>query len=174
MKEKHLPTYEHMLRVGRLCWPVAKFTGNDAPGLRLAGLCHDIGKLNMKVELLNKPCKEWTQEDGIAVQQHVTASYDTLMLISPFTAHIAVRHHWFQQNPYPQQLPALPISCSVFEEEIEILAKLLAIVDCYDAKWRGGLNGKQIKEEMPRDRPYYFGLQTQLYTAGIFTESAPF
>lgn len=179
MQAWHPPTYEHLLRVGRLCWEIAPLTGGSAKNGCLAGLCHDVGKLWTPLELLNKPSANWSHDNAIDMQEHVMNGFLMLVPRLPFIAHIVVRHHRFQKDPYPSQLPRLPAKLLGLEKEIETYAAVLATADCYDAKWRSNaqcnkLTGAQIKEEMLICRPHHADLIKELYAVGIFTETAPF
>jgi len=54
LKEKDLSTYSHSIRVGLLASKIAKHMWYDAKTLFFAGLIHDIGKLMISDEILQK------------------------------------------------------------------------------------------------------------------------
>lgn len=178
MKKKHEPTFEHLRRVGDFCWLLGKFTGSDATVLRLAGLMHDIGVLELPTELLGK--KDWNNDvDKPIMRQHVMIGYNMLTPKYQLIAHITVRHHTFQkEDPYPkpEELPPLTGFFEyLYREEIERLAKLLAIADDYDALHRknnrhGNLTGPQIRQKMMEDWADEEPLINGAYEVQIFTE----
>lgn len=173
MRDRHHPgTFGHLLLVGRLCYYMGQLTGNEIPNFWLAGLGHDIGKLGIPASLLDE--KNWCRAKDAIMRPHVMNGYNALVEKLPFIAHIIVRHHRFQLDPYPEELPALPEKYARLEEKINWLAKMVAIADCYDALHRdndrnGLLNGHQIQKKMlvlwPNDKPFI----GELYAAGIFT-----
>ena len=72
--------YGHSLNVSLICRQIGKWSKLDAGAvelLTLAGLLHDIGKLKIPAEILNKPGK-YTDEEYALVKQHTQYSYDLL------------------------------------------------------------------------------------------------
>lgn len=178
LKEKHLPTYEHSLRVGRLAWYIGKLTKNDALGLQLAALCHDIGKLETPLFLLEKCPADWNASDSEMIKKHVMDGFDMVLPHAGLTAHIIVRHHRWQEDPYPQTLPQLPDYLLLLGEEIERLSGLLSMADCYDClKYGFAKNGQNatvpgmVRPKLMLARSNHIEIIEQAYEAGIFSES---
>jgi len=94
--------------------------------IHAAALLHDIGKLALPDQILHKP-GPLTREEYEQVKQHVIIGADILSSI-PCTGALAliVRHHHenWDGTGYPDGLSG---------ESIPIGARVLAIVDCYDA-----------------------------------------
>jgi len=91
-----------------------------------AALLHDIGKLGIPDRLLHKP-GPLTAEEYTQVKQHATIGADILSAMEfPGTLALIVRHHHenWDGTGYPDGLRG---------EAIPIGARVLAIVDCYDA-----------------------------------------
>jgi putative nucleotidyltransferase with HDIG domain len=92
----------------------------------IAALLHDIGKLGISDDLLRKP-GPLTKEEYDEVKQHVVIGADILSAVSfPAPLALIVRHHHenWDGTGYPDGLRG---------EGIPIGARVLAIVDCYDA-----------------------------------------
>lgn len=89
--------YVHSLNVSLICRQIGKWIKADDATLdmlTLAGLLHDIGKLKIPTELLNKPGK-YTDEEFAQVRLHTQYGYELLKPL-PLDAHIklaALSHH---------------------------------------------------------------------------------
>jgi putative nucleotidyltransferase with HDIG domain len=110
-------------------------------GLRAAALLHDMGKLAIPDHILNKPGK-LTDAEFAEMKQHADIGADLLSSITfPYPVIPIVRHHHEQWNGkgYPAGLVG---------HEIPIGARILAVVDCFDAltsdrPYRGRLSDEQ-------------------------------
>ena len=111
-----------------------------------AALLHDVGKLGIPDRLLNKP-GPLTVEEYDEVKQHATMGAELLAAV-PFNGPLAqiVRHHHenWDGTGYPDALSG---------ENIPVGARVLAVVDCYDA--------------LTSDRPYRRALSHQCAIAMI-------
>jgi putative nucleotidyltransferase with HDIG domain len=123
-------TYEHAQRVQRYAVVLAREAGiSDHPMLEAidaAALLHDIGKLAIPDCVLHKPGPLKPDEYEL-VKQHVIIGSDILSSV-PFPGPLAplVRHHHenWDGTGYPDRLRGT---------DIPIGARVLSIVDCYDA-----------------------------------------
>ena len=91
-----------------------------------AALLHDIGKLAIPDRLLHKP-GPLTREEDKQVQHHAAIGADMLDGFDfPGPLALIVRHHHenWDGSGYPDGLPGT---------QIPLGARLLSIVDCYDA-----------------------------------------
>lgn len=129
MRSSGESTYFHALNVALLCRQMGKWLKVSEEQLNLLTLCglfHDIGKLKIPTEILDKPGK-YTDEEYALVQKHPQYSYDLLKSL-PLDAHIknaALSHHErCDGSGYPSGL--LP-------EATDDYAMLVAIADVYDA-----------------------------------------
>lgn len=118
----------HSLRVARLCWRLGSFLGlpeEDQRKLKEAGYLHDIGKIVLDAQILNKDTfllpREWKE-----MQKHPTVGYrilhsfdDTMYLAEAVLAH----HERWDGAGYPRGLRG---------EEIPFLARIIAVAECYD------------------------------------------
>lgn len=121
--------YAHSLNVSIICRQIGKWMKLDADTLdtlTLAGLLHDIGKLKIPAELLNKPGK-YTDEEFHLVQMHTRYGYDLLSPL-PLDSHIkhaALSHHErCDCSGYPMGLAP---------DDTDDYAMVVAIADVYDA-----------------------------------------
>lgn len=125
-------TYSHSFRVTQYSVELGKLLGlgeQDQEILRYAGLLHDLGKIEVKKEIL---CKEGslTTEEYKQIQEHASGTFELLSKFK-FKSHlrnvplIASSHHErFDGKGYPNGLKA---------EDIPLHARLLAVADVLDA-----------------------------------------
>lgn len=123
-------TYLHSLSVGALI--VAFCTHLQLPQdlvrqAGVGGLVHDIGKMKTPLSVLNKPARLSDAEFAI-MKRHPGDGHDILADtpgIREVQLHITVQHHErLDGGGYPRSLCA---------EQIELVAKIAAIADVYDA-----------------------------------------
>jgi putative nucleotidyltransferase with HDIG domain len=129
IEAKDLYTQGHCVRVADLACAIAATCGFDEQSLfwfRIGALLHDVGKLVVPSEVLNKPGKlnddEWT-----LMRSHPTAGVDMLAGIDfPWDIRpiIESHHERWDGRGYPHGLrgDAIPLS-----------ARILAVADVYDA-----------------------------------------
>lgn len=123
-------TYMHSVAVCALMIALARQLGLDPAQVRdagLAGLLHDIGKMAVPGELLNKPGK-LTDSEFACVRDHPEAGARMLLAsgqVSPQVLDVCLHHHEkVDGSGYPHRLPA---------EQISLFARMGAICDVYDA-----------------------------------------
>jgi putative nucleotidyltransferase with HDIG domain len=123
-------TCEHAERVQKYALELARQADIvDPPVLKaieMAALFHDIGKLAIPDQLLNKPGR-LTREEYDQVKQHAVIGADILeTLPAPGSFAVLVRHHHenWDGSGYPD---------GKSRDEIPLGARVLAIADCYDA-----------------------------------------
>ena len=122
-------TAGHQRRVTVLACAIATemgLTDEQFDGLRLAGLIHDIGKINIPAEILNKPGKISEIEFNI-IKTHPEMGYDIVKEIEfPWpVARIMLQHHErLDGSGYPQGL---------MNGGIMLEAKILAVADVIEA-----------------------------------------
>lgn len=124
-------TGEHVKRVAEYSYLLAKLLGldeQDAQRLKMASPMHDIGKVGIPDEVLNKPGK-LTQEEFEVMKSHSLLGYEMLKGSTRKTlqasATIAHEHHerW-DGTGYPRGLKG---------EDIHIYARITSIADVFDA-----------------------------------------
>jgi putative nucleotidyltransferase with HDIG domain len=129
-------TAGHQRRVAELATAIAREMGladSRVDAIRIAATLHDVGKIKIPVELLNKPGRASFVETQL-IQTHVEAGYDILKGIDfPWPiAEIVLQHHErLDGSGYPHGLQA---------DALRLESKILAVAD--------------VVEAMAADRPY--------------------
>lgn len=130
IKNRDLYTSEHCLNVAILSIAFGRYLGHSGESLKTIGLCgllHDVGKVKIPLEILNKE-GIFTLEELEIMKQHPDHGRDYLEKqanIIPEAIDTAYCHHEkMDGSGYPQGLIGAQIS---------YYAKLVAITDAYDA-----------------------------------------
>jgi putative nucleotidyltransferase with HDIG domain len=129
-------TSGHSARVSRYALSMAEklgFTTKQKHQLYLASMLHDIGKIGIPDELLNRE-GELTDEQIQQIRAHVTVGASMLKALGemhPVVPLILHHHEAWDGSGYPEGLKG---------EEIPLMSRILAVADAYDA--------------MTSDRPY--------------------
>jgi PAS domain S-box-containing protein len=133
-------TAGHQRNVAKLAAAIAADMGipeNEIEGIRLAGVVHDVGKIVVPAEILNKPGR-LTKIEFELIKTHVQAGYDIVNGIDfpwPIAKFILQHHERLDGTGYPNGIRG---------NEILIGAKILAVAD--------------VTEAMIARRPYREGL----------------
>ncbi len=123
-------TYMHSVAVCAMMVALAKQLGLDEAQTRscgMAGLLHDLGKVAMPTEVLNKPGKLTDAEFDI-IKSHPTEGYKMLMAssgVDPVSLDVVLHHHEkMDGSGYPERFAG---------EQISLHSKMGAVCDVYDA-----------------------------------------
>ena len=123
-------TYMHSVAVCAMMVALAKRLGMDEAQTRhcgMAGLLHDVGKVAMPSEVLNKPGKLTDAEFDI-MRTHPTEGYKMLMAssgVDVVSLDVVLHHHEkVDGSGSPEKLKG---------DEISLYAKMGAVCDVYDA-----------------------------------------
>ncbi len=130
LKNKDDYTYMHsaavcvlMMRLGR----ELKLSETEIKRAGAAGLMHDLGKIKVSQNVLNKP-GALTNEELNHIRLHPELGHALLIeaqILDPVTLDVCLHHHEkVDGTGYPHQLKA---------DEISIFAKMAAVCDVYDA-----------------------------------------
>ena len=145
--EKDSATEDHSQRIERLVLATAEQLGLSGEQLVLlsdAAYLHDIGKVGVPDEILNKP-GPLNEDERKEIRAH-PASGATIMGRKAFlreAANIVLAHHErFDGSGYPNGLRG---------EEIPIEARILAVADAYDAMTSKRPYGAVLSREEARD-----------------------
>ncbi len=130
LKNKDDYTYMHSVAVCALMVSLAKQLALNDLQIRqagMAGLLHDIGKMMIPMDILNKPGK-LTDAEFATVKNHPAEGHKLLLEgsgISDVTLDVCLHHHEkMDGSGYPEQLA---------DEQISLYAKMGAVCDVYDA-----------------------------------------
>lgn len=136
-------TSGHSLRVAHWGREIAKDIGlapERVEEIYIGGILHDIGKIGIEDEILNKKGR-LTPEEYDRIKQHTVIGYEIILQAGMFNELLpAIRSHHerIDGKGYPDGLVG---------NEIPLMAKILAISDAFDA--------------MVADRPYRKGLPVE-------------
>jgi len=103
-----------------------KLSPEDLRVLAQGGIVHDVGKLNVPDEILNKP-GPLNKEERKAIEMHTIAGYELcarLGFMPPELAVIRSHHERLDGHGYPDGLSA---------KDIPMLVRILSVVDVWDA-----------------------------------------
>ena len=152
LEESDSDTEAHVQRTQKMGETLARRIGiNDAQiaDLKLLCLLHDIGKVGIPLEILNKPGKlnarEWEVMKTHAEKGYqIAMSSDELRSIAPM---IRSHHERWDGKGYPEGLAG---------QNIPLLSRMIALVDAYDAMvndraYRKGLEPEQAQEEIRKN-----------------------
>jgi PAS domain S-box-containing protein/putative nucleotidyltransferase with HDIG domain len=164
-------TASHQRQVTQLACAIANEMGlpeEHIQGLRMAGLVHDIGKINIPVEILSKPGALNDLEYGL-IRMHVQVGYDVLRKFDfPWpVAQIVFQHHErLDGSGYPQGLSG---------EEILLEAKILAVADVVTAMashrpYRSAPGLDKALEEISRNRGVLYDAEIVNICLKLFAE----
>jgi len=130
LKTKDDYTYMHSVAVCALMVALARQLGLDEQQTKqagMAGLLHDIGKMMIPMEILNKPGK-LTDDEFLAVKSHPEEGHRMLLEgrgVDEVALDVCLHHHEkIDGSGYPEGLAG---------EQISQFARMAAICDVYDA-----------------------------------------
>ncbi len=143
LQECDSDTEEHVRRTQTMGAALGKRIGlNDIQQSDLSLLCllHDIGKIGVPLEILNKPGK-LTPEEWDVLRSHATKGYQIAKSSTELCgiADMILHHHerWDGAG-YPDGLR---------RESIPLLSRVIAVVDAYDAM----VNDRSYRPALPQD-----------------------
>ena len=129
IEAKDHTTHTHLQRVRTYAIEVAKelsLSEEQIEALRAAALLHDIGKLAVPEQIINKPGK-FTPEEFEKMKVHPLVGAEILERVAfpyPVAPIVRSHHERWDGSGYPEGLAG---------EQIPIGARILAAVDCLDA-----------------------------------------
>lgn len=150
-------TAGHQRRVADLACAIARQMGlpdEQVHGIQIAGLVHDLGKVQIPAEILSKPGKLSDIEYGL-IKLHPQAGFDILKGVDfPWPiAQIVLQHHErLDGSGYPQGIKG---------DDILLEARILSVADVVEAMsshrpYRAGLGVDVALPEMIRGRGVWF------------------
>ncbi len=159
LAEHHYGMYEHSLRVGTYARNVADTLGGYEPlvieDIQQMGDLHDIGKLEISSDLLNRP--SLTSEEYETIKKHTRVGYCYLVDSLPIAACAAGKHHpRYAVQEYPAELSRGQ------REAIDKYMPVITLCDFFDALMtRQSVNyahiekkdSKQVRSLLEREFP---------------------
>lgn len=130
MKNKDNYTYMHSIAVCALMMLLSKKLGHNKEQRQqagIAGLLHDIGKIFISMDLINKP-GTLTEDEVEIIKSHSTKGYELLKTfknISDDVLNVCLHHNEkYDGSGYPSQLKG---------EQIPLIVRMATICDTYDS-----------------------------------------
>ena len=165
-------TKGHSIRVAEYSAAIAEGAGwNEGAiqNLRYIALLHDIGKVGIPDNVLNKPGKLTEDEFGV-IQSHTSIGGDILKEIKSIPeveAGAKYHHERYDGTGYP---------CGLAADEIPAVARIIGIADAFDAMnskrvYRDSLSPEKIHSELVNGRgtqfdPNFLDIFLNLYEEG--------
>lgn len=131
IESKDENTATHSINVAKYAKIIAKsleYSDIDCELIYIGGLLHDIGKIGIKDDILNKPsCL--TEEEFSLVKQHPTIGFNMLKQFETFQKDkildmVLYHHERYDGKGYPKNLKA---------DEIPQSVAIITLADAYDA-----------------------------------------
>ena len=122
-------TFTHSLNTAMLANIFGVWLGlsdQEIKDLTISGFLHDIGKLNISPDILNKPGK-LTESEFNSIKKHTNFGYDIIrdhQLSEAIKNGVLLHHEKIDGSGYPLGLK---------DTQIPLFAKIIGIVDIYDA-----------------------------------------
>jgi len=152
----------HSKRVAESAQKVATKLGLDKEQVQqifFAALLHDIGKICLSDELIKKPFNSLAPIDKKAVAKHPVLGDALLMSFEPLhdaAKMIRSHHEYLDGSGYPDRLKG---------DAIPLGAKILAVVNDYDALQNGGLVPRRLQPDEARQ--YLISNRGRLYDTKV-------
>lgn len=128
MNDKNKPEAEHFRRVSMLCTRLGeqlKLSPMQVMELKTLGLVHDIGKISVREDTLNKKTPltiaEWTE-----IKRHSEIGFKILSSTQEYiqmAEHVLHQHEYWDGTGYPKGLKG---------PDISIQSRIIAVADAYD------------------------------------------
>jgi len=120
-------TYHHSVSVSDFAMLIGcAIEFDDLENLELASKLHDIGKISISTEILNKPGK-LTKEEYEVIKTHSREGYKLLNKVEKFEIAkygVLYHHEHYNGKGYPNGLKG---------DEIPLMAQIITVADVYDA-----------------------------------------
>ncbi len=130
LKNKNDYTYLHSVAVCALMLALGKqlgLAGEELMHAGTAGLLHDVGKMMISDEVLNKPGR-LTDEEFTAIKSHPVLGHEILLRsggLHPIVLDVCLHHHEkIDGSGYPEALSG---------QEVSLYARMGTVCDVYDA-----------------------------------------
>lgn len=164
-------TSGHQRRVADLAVAIARELSvpeDQVHGIHLSGMVHDLGKMHIPSEILNRPGKLSELELNL-IKTHAQAGYDILKGIQfpwPIAQAVLQHHEHLDGSGYPQGLK---------DGQIILEAKILTVADVVEAitshrPYRPGLGNDAALYEIKKNRGIFYDPAVVDACVKLFTE----
>lgn len=167
VKNKYDNEKIHTERVSQYSSSIARamnLSDKEIQDAKIAGSLHDIGKIIVPPEILNKKDK-LTEYDWETIKKHAITSYQLLKNVDKYvniSKPVLYHHEKLDGSGYPEGLK---------ENEIPLLSKIIAVADAYEAMTANRpYHKKKTKEEAVEELKRCSGTQFDKDIVEIFTD----
>ncbi len=170
LHEKNKREEQHSHRVSVLCESTGralKLPQKTVDVLKSVGLLHDIGKIAIDENILNKP-GSLSPEEYAEIKRHPEKGYRILSTVndmSEMAEYVLAHHERWDGNGYPKGLKG---------KEIPYISRIIAIADAYDAmtserSYRAPMPEEQVRRELLEGAGIQFDPELiQVFVAMVF------
>lgn len=167
-------TSGHSTRVAKYSQAIAKELGwseKETRNIHYVALLHDIGKIGVPIQILNKKATLTTMEQDM-VKKHTVIGAEILKdikTVSNVNEGALYHHERYDGSGYPNGLAG---------QEIPLIARVIAIADAYDAmtsdrKYRVNLTDQEARDEIEKCAgkqfdPYVASVVCRMIDEGVF------
>ena len=143
LRSKSKETEEHATRMVKLAQKFGErleLRNSQIKNLSLLASLHDIGKVTISEEILNKP-DDLTEEEWEIVKQHCERGYRIILpteQFMPIAEEILCHHERWDGKGYPKGISG---------KDIPLLSRIISIIDAYEVM----TNDQPYKESISRD-----------------------
>lgn len=165
--EKNEREMKHTERVSDLCGAIASelnCNSNYIEQIKLAGLLHDIGKIGINENILNK-VKRLSADEWELVKRHSEIGYRILSSVNEFSevANYVLEHHEkYDGTGYPRGLKG---------DDISLQARIISVADSFDTMTNNRIYGRALtKKEAILELKRCSGTQFDPFIVDVFIE----
>ena len=143
IKKQDKETASHSKRVAVMAEALAKkikLSRKEIKKIKQSGRLHDLGKISIPEEILNKP-GTLTDEEYKYMQKHPNIGREIIEQFPEFQKEASLVHHhheWFNGNGYPS---------GISKYDIPLGSRIIAIADAYDAMTSDRVYRKALPKE---------------------------
>jgi diguanylate cyclase (GGDEF)-like protein len=123
----------HTERVSKFCYHIAlamKMSTEEVKTLETVGYLHDIGKIMVPFDILNKPGR-LTNDEYELIKKHSEAGYQILKSVEEYSSlaeYVLCHHERWDGLGYPRNLEG---------EKIPLTARIIAVADAFESMTAG-------------------------------------
>ncbi|GKX64979.1 HD domain-containing phosphohydrolase [Inconstantimicrobium mannanitabidum] len=143
LHEKNKREEQHSHRTSELCESMGQVLGlpeDEIEELKTAGLLHDIGKIAIEENILNKEAR-LTEEEMQQIMKHPEIGYrilSTVNELSELAEYVLAHHERWDGTGYPKGLKG---------DRIPLQSRIIAIADSYDAM----ISKRSYRDALPEE-----------------------
>ena len=133
LKTKYANEKRHVDGVSQACYDIGlamNFEQDELIDLKTTAYMHDIGKITIPIEILNKPDK-LTADEYDMVKRHPEAGYQILKSVEEYSTlaeYVLCHHEKWDGKGYPRGLKG---------DSIPLISRIITVADAYEAMTSG-------------------------------------